>query len=241
MPLPDICYLCAQPLSKPVNVDHVPAQQLFPPALRKEHGPLQLLTIPVHNACNTAYKADEDYFVHALMPFARGTVAGNAVYSHVLGAYKAGHNAGLVKKVLGEFEPRPSGLALPGNKVVKRFDGKRIQRVAWKIVRGLLFNDFDEVYPEAWTTSVTVTPVGEPLPEHFVMFMQTQGDAHGRYPGAFSYRYDTYDIDDAGTPRKMHYWALLLWDRVLVTVIFHERLCACTSCVASRTAEPASG
>lgn len=202
---------------------------------------MQLLTIPVHQACNSAYKADEDYFVHALMPFARGTVAGDAVYSHVLGAYRKGHNSGLVRKVLAEFEPRPSGLILPGNKVVKRFDGKRIQRVAWKIVRGLFFHHFGEVYPEAQTTWVTVTPVGEPLPEHFEAFMQTQGEAHGRYPGAFSYRFDTYDIDDAGTPRKMHYWAMLLWDRVLLTVIFHDRLCACTSCRGSPIGGPVNG
>src|SRR5438270_716368 len=103
MALPDLCYLCGGPLTKPKNNDHVPAQQMFPPALRKAHGPLQLLTIPVHTKCNSAYKADEDYFVHTLMPFARGTVAGDAVYHQVLSAYRAGHNAGLVKKVLGEF------------------------------------------------------------------------------------------------------------------------------------------
>src|SRR5690242_10793659 len=92
MALSRLCYLCGHPLTKPVNADHVPAQQMFQPDLRKEHGPLQLLTSPVHTACNSAYKADEDYFVHTLMPFARGTVAGDAVYRHVLTAYRAGHN-----------------------------------------------------------------------------------------------------------------------------------------------------
>ncbi|HEX4484623.1 MAG TPA: hypothetical protein VH088_00045, partial [Terriglobales bacterium] len=161
MALPEICYLCCNKLTKPTNVDHVPPQQIFPPGLRKAHGPLQLLTIPVHKGCNTAYKADEEYFVHTLMPFARGTVAGDAVYSHVLSSYRAGHNAGLVRKVLGEFDPRPSGLILAGGKVVKRFDGKRIKRIAWKIVRGLMFHHFGVEYPEAHTCSVSVTPVSE--------------------------------------------------------------------------------
>jgi hypothetical protein len=235
MAKPDICYLCTRQLTPPVNQDQVPGQQFFPPALRKEHGPLQLLTIPVHTSCNSAYKADEDYFVHSLMPFARGTVAGDAVYSHVLSAYRAGHNAGLVKKVLGEFDRRPSGLVLPGNKVVKRFDGDRIQRVAWKIVRGLMFHHFGTAYPEKQNTWVTATPVGEPRPEHFDVFMQTQTeDAHGRYQGAFSYRFGKYEVEAEGAVQFLHYWALLLWDRVLLTVIFHDHLCACEGCEAAR-------
>lgn len=242
MALPDVCYLCSGKLTKPINADHVPAQQIFPPALRKEHGPLQLLTIPVHTRCNSAYKADEDYFVHTLMPFAGGTVAGNAVYEHVLSAYRSGHNAGLIKKVLGEFDRRPSGLVLPGNKVAKRFEGARIQRVAWKIVRGLMFHDSGIAYPEKQNTSVSVTPVGEPLPEHFEMFMQGQvEDAHGRYPGAFSYRWDKYQVEDDGISHLLHYWALLLWDRVLLTVIFHDHQCSCDGCADARKGGVAGG
>ena len=41
----------------------------------------------------------------------------------------------------------PSGLVLPGNKVVKRFQGKRLTRIAWKIVRGLNFHHHDVVLP----------------------------------------------------------------------------------------------
>jgi hypothetical protein len=137
MALPEICYLCAEKLAKPVNVDHVPALQMFPTALRKEHGPLQLLTI-------------------------------------------------------------------------------------------------------------TVTPVSEAPPDHFAIFMKTQPDApHGKYPGAFSYRFDKYDVQDADAARVFHHWALLLWDRVLVTVIFHDSGCGCDDCTVLPTggqdaASPAS-
>jgi hypothetical protein len=54
--------------------------------------------------------------------------------------------------VLNEFDHNPSGLLLPGGKVLKRFDGKRIARVAWKMVRGLHFHYAHEVLPEDWPT-----------------------------------------------------------------------------------------
>lgn len=97
-------------------------------------------TIPVHDQCNKSYQADEDYFVTALMPHARGSCAGDAIYKRALDRYLGGGKVGLVRKVLAEFEPRPSGLVLPRNQVVQRFDGTRISRVAWKIVRGLHFH-----------------------------------------------------------------------------------------------------
>jgi hypothetical protein len=54
-------------LAAPIDWDHVPPQQLYAPEIRKAHHP-QLLTIPVHAACNKGFQKDEDYFVHALMP-----------------------------------------------------------------------------------------------------------------------------------------------------------------------------
>jgi hypothetical protein len=62
------CYLCGEHLAAPINVDHVPPK-LFFPELRKG---LNLLTIPTHVACNEAWRMDEEYFVHTLLPFARG-------------------------------------------------------------------------------------------------------------------------------------------------------------------------
>jgi hypothetical protein len=90
------------------------------------------------------YQIDEDYFVQALMPSARGSYAGNAIYKRALERYRGGKKVGLARKVLAEFELRPGGLVLPENQVVQRFDGSRIKRVAWKIVRGLYFHHHDK-------------------------------------------------------------------------------------------------
>ena len=70
-----IYYLCGKPLNPPTNVDHPVMQQLFAPELRRKHNISQLITFDVHEACNTAYKSDEDYFVRSLLPFARGSAA----------------------------------------------------------------------------------------------------------------------------------------------------------------------
>jgi hypothetical protein len=77
----------------------------------------KLITFDVHEACNTAYRSDEDYFVRSLMPFARGSEAGNVIYAKVLDDFRTGKQVPLTRMVLSEFDPNPSGLFLPGRVV----------------------------------------------------------------------------------------------------------------------------
>jgi hypothetical protein len=225
----EICYLCGERLGGATSADHVPPKQLFARAIRRAQH-LQLDTLPVHDSCNQAYKRDEEYLVHTLMPFARGSVAGQAIYDDVLQKYRRREKIGLTLGVLREFEPRPSGLVLPGGKVAKRFAGARLQRVAWKIVRGLFFLHQGRVMPADTTTWVSLTAPGETPPAHFLHFMRLPDrEQHGRYPGAFAYRFDNFI--EAGS--NLHYWALLLWDRIIMTVIFHDQCCTCANCARS--------
>jgi hypothetical protein len=197
-------------------------RQLYAPIVRRAHNP-SLLTIPVHADCNKSFQKDEDYFIHAIMPFARGSYAGNAIYQRTLLQFQQGRHPGLVRKVLKEFEPRPSGLVLPGNKVVKRFDGARISRVAWKIVRGLYFNHNAEVLRSTAARWVTLTPPSEIPPEHFLHFVGLPDNPpRGKYPGVFDYRFQKFS--------EAHYWAMLFWDRIIMTVIFHDPSCTCDKC-----------
>jgi hypothetical protein len=224
--LPSICYLCEKPLLEPIGLDHAPPKQLFAKKIRKAHS-LQLLTIPVHDACNKSYQHDEDYFVHTLMPFAPHSYAGKAIYDEVLRKFRSGEKIGLTKKVLNEFERRPSGLVLPENIVIKRFEGHRIQRIAWKIVRGLYFHHSKNTFPENLITGVTVTSPDQKPPEHFIMFMSMpDNESHGLYPAVFAYRFQKFFEGE----HKLHYWALLLWDRIIITVIFHDPTCECVQC-----------
>lgn len=228
---PPHCYLCGMPLSSPINVDHVPLKGLVAQEIRQKHNLDNLLTIPVHEACNSAYAWDEEYFIAAMMPFAPGAEAGNALFKKHICDYQKGRRAKLVSRVLREFETRPSGLILPPGKVIKRQDGGRIARVVWKIVRGLYFHHHGEVLPEGLNTSVTMTAPGERPPEHFILIKDLPDDStHGRYPGIFDYRFRRFDVEGG----KLHYWAMLFWDRVIMTVTFHDPWhCDCDVCVAA--------
>ena len=70
------CYLCGKPLEEPTSPDHVPPKLFFPEDLRKKYKLTELLTIRVHHACNQKWRLDEEYFIHTLLPFARGTESG---------------------------------------------------------------------------------------------------------------------------------------------------------------------
>jgi hypothetical protein len=170
-----LCYLCGKTLSEPITDDHVPAQGFFAPEIRRTYNLGKLITIPVHAACNALYKLDEEYFLYSLYPFALGTQAGDARRHRVREKFRAGENRKLVGMMMAEFDHRPSGLVLPFGQIVKRFDLKRIERVLWKIVRGLNFYHHNQVWPAnrpIWW-SLSTREDSEP-PEHFTGWSITE-------------------------------------------------------------------
>jgi hypothetical protein len=78
---------------------------------------------------------------------------------------------------------------------------------------------------------VTLTPLGERPPEHFEVFNQHQNtngkEVYGKHQGVFEYRFDHYADETVEGVHNMHYWALRLWDAILLTVIFHDPACCC--------------
>ena len=117
-----LCYLCGRPLSKPTSKDHCPPKALFAKDLRKRN--VKLITNQVHGHCNNSYQRDEEYFIATMIPFARGSTAGNAIYKERISSFdEDGRNLRLGEKILREFEPRPGGLHLPTGLVIKRQEG----------------------------------------------------------------------------------------------------------------------
>ena len=52
-------------------------------------------------------------------------------------------------------------------------------------------------------------------------------ETHGRYGGVFDYRFRVFETD-LGT---LNYWAFLFWDRVIMTLYFHDPwTCQCEVC-----------
>ena len=229
---PTHCHLCGRPLSNPTSKDHCPPRALFSRELRREHNLSRLLTIPVHKECNASYQLDEDYFIATITPLAPGSVAGDSIFKERMkGARNDRRKRALATRILDEFEPRPSGLYLPRNSVMKRQDGERISRVAWKIVRGLYFLHRSVYLPVTLSVGCTLTPPGQRPPEIFLyMSSLPEDEMHGRYPGVFDYRFGVFDTDMG----KLNYWALLIWDRIIITVYFHEPWdCQCPDCTAA--------
>jgi hypothetical protein len=123
--------------------------------------------------------------------------------------------------------------------VLKRFDRARVLHVAWKIVRCLYFHHHGRVLPADHANDVSIAPLGREPPDHFRMVSEGQNhDSRGRYPGVFDYRFDHFT---EAAPASVHYWALMLWDRIIVTVIFHDPDCGCEGCQAGRVGAKASG
>ena len=135
-----ICYLCGEPLDVDIDRDHVPPRQFYGKEVRTKHNP-NLFTLPVHSLCNKDYQKDEDYFVHTIAPLAMGSYSGKSLWADLSEQYKRPQGQRIGQMVLKEFDKRPSGLILPFGKVAKRFDGQRVWRVVWKIMRGLFLKE----------------------------------------------------------------------------------------------------
>ncbi|SUS05865.1 conserved hypothetical protein [uncultured Defluviicoccus sp.] len=230
---PVVCYLCGKPQAAPTNADHVPPRQLYAKEVRKKHSP-NLLTIKVDKDCNSSYQHDEDYFANTLAPFGKDSYAGDALLREVFARFQAAENRPLVGKVLREFEHAPNGILLPQGLVAKRIEGQRVNRVAWKIVRGLYFHRFGELLPEFTPNSLQIAPPDRPPP---LEFLQTLHDlpSLGQYPGVFDYKCVHFsELDD------FNYWGLLLWDRLILIVAFHSPTCSCERCTDLRAQNAAN-
>ena len=89
----------------------------------------------------------------------------------------------------------------------------------------------DEVLPERWS-SVGVKLFGpDDQPPEDVLWFAANRSSRGTYPGVFDYKFDKFP-----GPRNLHYWLLLLWDRLMFRVAFHDPGCSCETCAADRAA-----
>jgi hypothetical protein len=216
------CYLCGEALLEPISDDHVPPKQLYGKDVRKSHNP-NLLTLPVHKSCNHSYQNDEDYFVYSMSSFAVRTYSGKSVMDDIKRRFEAGEQQKLLSKVWKEWEKRPSGLVLPGGTVVKRIEGSRIHRIAWKVVRGLFFFHEGKVLPEASPNHIEyVAPETRPPEPFFALNGQPN---LGQYPAVFYFKYKQFS-----EANNLWYWAMLFWAAFMVLMVFHDPECKCDTC-----------
>lgn len=217
-----ICYLCGEPLDVDIDRDHVPPRQFYAKEVRTKHNP-NLFTLPVHSLCNKDYQKDEDYFVHTIAPLAMASYSGKSLWGDLSEQYKRPQGRRIGQMVLKEFDKRPSGLILPFGKVAKRFDGQRVWRVVWKIMRGLFLKEIGRFLPDGTPRTYKIFSPDEHPPREFDFVRNLS--SRGQYPGVFDYRFMEF-------PEKtFHFWAMLFWDKIIIFVGFHDPDCKCEKCM----------
>lgn len=138
------CYLCEHESRSDDrwNRDHAPTIRIFASGVRQQFSP-QLEWLPTHDACNGAYRQDEEYFVasfagHVLTPTATGVMQD-------LGAAAArGHGVGLLREVISRFG-RIEG---PNGELLYQYNTARVNRSIWKVTRELYGLLLDRVLPD---------------------------------------------------------------------------------------------
>jgi len=221
-----ICYLCGNELSSKIDRDHVPPKQFYSTEIRKKHSP-NLFTLPVHKECNFSYQLDEDYFLNSIAPLASDSYSGKYIWQDIERKSKRPESKKLIYKVYYEFQPNLSYLIMPKGKIIKRFDGKRIFNIVWKITRGLYFKENNNYLPENTPRNFEFISVGQKPPDKFDYILNSK--SMGDYPGVFDYKYVKFkEIND------FNVWALLFWDRIIIFVMFHSPYCKCKICINSK-------
>lgn len=215
-----LCYLCGLPINGKPSRDHVPPQQLWSPEVRRTYNVNQLVTLDTHPACNDAYKRDEEYAVRVLGALAYDSPTGRSVVQHHFQKAKQGKGLGLHHGILKSFDPRPSGLYLPGDKMAMRVDGARLKRVIWKLVRGLWFIEYGKPLPEDTPYTIHIQEPENKGAHDFEEFwnMVRSQPSRGPYQAVFASKYLRYESEG----EVLHGWAMLLWDRVICYCIHFD-------------------
>lgn len=222
-----ICYLCGNELNSEMDKDHVPPKQFYSTEIRRKYSP-NLFTLPVHKSCNFSYQLDEDYFLSSIAPLAGDSFSGEYIWQDIVSKSKRPESKKLILKVYYEFQPNLSSLIMPKGKIIKRFDGKRIFNIVWKITRGLYFKENNKFLPENTPRNFEFLSVGQKPPVKFNYILNSE--SKGDYPGVFDYKYVEFkEINN------FNVWAMLFWNRIIIFVMFHSPGCNCKVCIDSRT------
>lgn len=192
-----------------VTRDHVPPQNLFPEPL-----PTDLITVPACDACNSAFKLDDEYFRLAIT----SGIDGEAFPRELEHSVKA------IKKLADPKKRRfaqrmlaaqrlvevksPAGIHL-GHVPAHVVDGGRVIKVVKRIVRGLYFHHTGRRLPAQY--EITAVYVANPSfldsPEA-TTFLNTMCAPHVLGNSVLVYRYSLTEGDDSASA-----WGLLFFAR----------------------------
>jgi hypothetical protein len=226
VPAGTVCYLCGNPIAagEDWNKDHVPPQRFYGKSIRSTFNP-NLHGLHTHSACNTGYKADEEYYAASFAGHADSDT-GRAVFADWRRGVAKGHDQGLLKTILNQFGKVVSA---DGSRVFN-YDVDRAGRVTWKLVRGIYFAEVERYLPETLPKRLMMLSPHENqhAAENYPWWQLVRDTVPmGTHGAVFDYKWLCVLLDGI----RGHAMALLLWDRLLVLALFHDPTCSCEQCV----------
>lgn len=118
-------------------------------------------------------------------------MAGKHLWIDIAKKFREGKNEGLAFMIKNEFQDRaPAGIAFPDERIAKRYDDERVNRVIWKIVRGLFHHEAGQHLPEDAKHSCMLhdfQQAQDPTAKKLWDIMMTRA-ARGKYPGVIDYK-----------------------------------------------------
>jgi hypothetical protein len=233
------CYLCGGQIFQDSSTeldrhgdDHIPAKVFYPKEYRT-NGKLKrnLPKAPSHQGCNGKYQKDEEYFAMILAPLVVDkSPGGRALFSDLqyqLKKYpdKTRWFSRIMRKTQYFMGRTYTGLILPQRNMAYPIDGPRIEKVIWKIARGIFFLNFKNIIPKNHWNVISVYPPGVPFPEHLKDHL-LQITAAGVHEEIFVYKYGHRTEDP-----KEHVIIMRFWESIHFVVIFHGLDCNCERCL----------
>ncbi len=145
VPSGTLCYLCGKPIRQhdSWNRDHLPPAAFFGSALKRVFA-FNLPWLYTHQSCNSAYRGDEEYTIAALAGHAQ-SATGNAVMDDLRSAFRQGHKHGLLRMIVSAF----GKLTGPRGEATFALNRTRVERIAWKLARGIYYRELGLVLPES--------------------------------------------------------------------------------------------
>lgn len=239
----EICYLCGEVIDlvateegEKITRDHFPPRVFFPKNMREKGAFKNLETFPTHQKCNASFKEDEEYVARVMSLFVgdKNSIGGALLTDFGLHAQSHPEHSLVLKNILQNVSSQmPSGLYMPPGKFSLNFYGDRVERVFWKIARGLYFRAFGRVLPYWWIHRLGWVIPGEKPPEWLLEFYPKIPATVVSNMDVFIWKYG-HNLDPMNLS---HIMIMRFWKCFIVHVSFHDIGCRCDPCKQNRTYE----
>lgn len=213
-----ICYLCGQVIEPKstdnptgLSMDHVPPKQFYPKRVRATQS-LNLNRAPSHKRCNEDYKQDEEYFYHSLYPIIaiNNPRMGGLCSQDIQRRAQKPQTRNIIQKILSTaVTTTEGGIHLPDGLSRFTLDGGRIERVAAKIARGILFLSTERYFEEQQIICMSFYDKPSEIPDPILPALRLH-PFDGIYPDVFEFSL----LSSGG----LHLLLMLFWKAFMFSV-----------------------